>query len=49
MRNWIAGPAETSSHTAQIIDGKAISAEIREELKERVAKLKDEFGKVSPL
>ena len=29
---------------AQIIDGRKISAEVTEELKEQVAKLKDEYG-----
>lgn len=38
-------PEQASS--AQVIDGKAIAAEIREELKAKVTKLKQETGKVS--
>lgn len=33
---------------AKRIDGKAISADIREELKQKVEKLQEKFGKVRP-
>lgn len=39
---------EKEEISAKIIDGKAIAADIRAELKKQVSKLQDQYGKVPP-
>jgi hypothetical protein len=41
-----AAVAEKEETSAKIIDGKAIAADIRAELKEKVTKLQEQYGKV---
>ena len=44
-----AAEPQASPHSAELIDGKAIAATIREEIKAEVAKLHETTGKVSCL